>query len=161
MAEDCFAFFRKATREVFSFLIEDFDFTYISTQVHLPMCAIEFQSKTTGVTVLYEWESTLWVELTRLRREGNQVGEWETYGLHLLLMERSPNKLVKQVPDSRTRTDAQVNAMLRQHATALKECASDVLAGDFRIFPTLRAVADNERRRLNKELFGSETGEIM
>ncbi len=74
---DVFAFFKETTSDAFSFLVSDFGFKLVSTSVYPPECAIKYQSVKTGVTVCYEWESDIWVVLSRLQRNGADVFEAE------------------------------------------------------------------------------------
>lgn len=156
---DVFDLFQKATIEKFDFLTNLYGFKHISTSVHQPECAIRYRNDTTGVIVFYEAGSAIWVQLSRLISESGKVVEGETYGLHLLAIERCPAKLVEPEEKFKERDDEYILKTLEGLAKLLQDCGDDVLRGDFKVFPRLRIIAEAELRRINKELFGSESGE--
>ena len=55
-------------------------------------------------------------------------------------------------------TPAFVEQLLREYATYLREDARDVLTGDFSIFPELKKLARENRRKRNKETYGTYSG---
>jgi hypothetical protein len=157
--KDPFAFFKEATAEAFSFLVDDYGFVPVSTTVHAPECEIKYWSKTTGVTVTYEWGGVIWVDLSRLERTTAEAVENERYSLDVLMLERCPDREVKALQPSEAESSNQyVERVLPTYAEVLKECGLDVLAGDFRIFPRLKKLSEEVLRQRNKELFGTETG---
>lgn len=159
---DPFAFFKKATADAFHFLVTDYGFEHVSTTVHVPECAIKYWNETTGVTITYEWGGAIWVDLTRLKRMPAEVVEGERYSLDILMLERCPNKDIRQFYSlDKEQTSEYIERVLQVYANALKECGRDVLTGDFRIFPKLKKLAEDVLRQRNKELFGSETGETL
>ena len=156
---DLFAFFQQTTSDAFSFLGSDFGFKLISTSVHLPECAINYQNEKTGVTVCYEWESEIWVALSRLSRDEAEVFEVETYGLDVLIEERCPDHKVNKDLAEGNWTNDNLERIVREYASTLRQCGSDVLLGDFEIFPRLKQLTERRTKERNLKLFGSETGE--
>jgi hypothetical protein len=124
-------------------------------------CVIKYRNDTTGVTISYELGSATWVVLSRLINKGDETVEGESYGLHLLTRMRCPSMLIKHEANARTEPDKYLETALTGHAEILRKCAADVLKGNFEVFEELKSVAEAERRRINKELFGSETGETV
>jgi hypothetical protein len=157
--KDPFACFKQATAETFNFLVDDYGFEPVSTIVHAPECEIKYWNKTTGVTVTYEWGGVIWVDLSRLKRASAEAVENERYSLDILMLECCPDRGVKELQPSEEESSNQyVERVLPTYAKVLKKCGSDVLAGDFRIFPRLKKHAEEVLRQRNKELFGTETG---
>ena len=160
LSDDPFAFFKKKAKDAFHFLRTDYDFKLVSTSVYPPECSIKYRNRTTGVNVTYEWKSALWVELVRFRQAGSQVVEAERYGLSLLMETRRPNRKHDQSngPD-REWSNQFLESLLSEYANFLSEYGRDVLTGDFSVFPVLKKLAAHYRRKRNKELFGTYSGE--
>jgi hypothetical protein len=159
-SSDSFAFFKKAAEDAFRFLITDYDFKLVSTTVYPPECSIKYRNKTAGVNITYEWKSALWVELIRLRQEDSEVIEAERYGLSLLMETRRPDRNSNQArATGQEWSNEFLENLLREYANFLREYGSDVLTGDFTVFPVLKKLAAHYRRKRNKELFGTFSGE--
>lgn len=157
--DDPIAFFKKATAEAFSFLIDDYGFELVSTAIHAPECEINYQNDTTGVPITYEWGGVVWVELSRLSRTSAEVVEDEKYSLDILMLQCFPNAGIDEFFPSKDESSNQyLERVLHDYAQVLKECGRDILRGDFGIFPKLRKLAEEVLRQRNTELFGSETG---
>lgn len=95
-----------------------------------------------------------------LERTPGEVNEIERIGLKFLMMERCPDKL-SQDNDSRQYTNAEVERVLQGQAELLREHGQDILSGDFSVFPKLKKLAAAEERRVNLEMYGSESGETV
>lgn len=158
---DSFAFFKKLTSDAFSFLVADYDLKHVSTQVYASECVIRYRNETTGVLVFYENSSIPWIVLMRLKRTPDEVIEAEGYGLNILAMELGLTELVNFDSAPQECTDDEVEEMLRNYARMLREHGRDILTGDFRVFPKLKQLAKQKEREINKQLFGSETGETL
>lgn len=156
---DPFVHFKKVTADAFDFLISDYGFDHFSTTVYMPECEIRYYNQTTGVRVMYEWGGLPSVTLFRLERTPTKILEPEGYWIELLIKERCPDRDERLNYESGELNDRDVERMLRNYAVVLKAYARDVLQGDFKIFPKLKALAQEEQRQRNLELFGSETGE--
>lgn len=157
---DPFSFFQKAALNSFSFLIADYGFELISTNIHIPECAIRYRNKTTSVIVFYEWGAGVWVDLGRLKHTPEEIAEVEMYSLDLLIIKRCPEKIIKQDFDFQQHSEMYIQKVTDEYADALQKCGDDVLTGDFRVFQKLKSLAKDEEHRVNKELYGSKTGEI-
>ncbi len=151
--KDPFAVFKHSTAEAFSFL-DSFDFETVSTTVQPPECEIKYRNYTTGVTITYEWGGVVWVDLSRLSRKGDETVEAERYGLDLLMLECLPDRDTDYLHPSRDEPpDQYAERVLREYAQILKDCAGDILNGDFRVFPKLKKHAEGVLSRRNSELF--------
>ena len=156
---DLFAFFQQTILDAFRYLGSDFAFELISTSVHLPECAIIYQNDKTGVTVSYEWESEVWVALSRLDRYEGEVVDVERYGLEVLIEERCPDCKVNKNLAEGNWTNDNLERIVREYASTLRQCGSEVLLGDFEVFPRLKLLTERRTRERNLKLYGSETGE--
>jgi hypothetical protein len=154
---DPFTLFKKGTAKAFAFLITDYGFTHVDTTVHRPECVIRYRNETTGVTVSYEWGGTPSVILSRLNRTATDVSEADEIGLKFLAMERCPNGAL--AGDYERLKSQSIEEVLSDYAAILRECGTDILTGDFQIFAKLRKLVEAEQRKVNLEMFGSETGE--
>lgn len=153
---DPFGPFKKATRKAFSFLAEaPYKFEAGEPIVHVPECVIEYLNKTTGVTVSYEWGGSPSVVLKRLEQSSSSISSGEQVGLKFLVMERCPSSIGEFDPE----VSGDLEEILGEYARILKECGDDILRGDFQVFTKLKQIADEELRKKNTEMFGSETGE--
>jgi hypothetical protein len=158
-SSDPFVFFKKAAVDAFGFLIRDYDFEHVSTTIEPPMCEIKLSSRTTGVTVSYEWGGVPWVVLARLNVGPEGEVEAERYGLHILLEERCPDRAVEYSLKHREYRDSDIETMLNHYARLLREFGEDILNGDFEVFSKLKSLAERSLREENLRLYGSETGE--
>lgn len=150
--------FARDVRQSFSFLEEEFGFQPGNVHAHLPEVWVSFSSSATEVTIIYEVGSTPWVELARRSTCDGKLVKTETSSLELLLEERAPSTGIRECEIAEAGTEA-FRACLRAKAAALREFGSDILRGNFDVFPRLRVrAAENERKR-NLELFGSADGE--
>lgn len=155
---DLAAAFERDVRESFSFLKDEFGFQSEQLHAHLPEVSVGFSSDATEVTVIYEVGSIPWVELARRGTWRGAAVKAETSSLELLLEERAPSDSMPQCEIAQPGTET-FRACLRAKAAALRKFGSDILGGNFEVFPRLRnRAAENEQKR-NLELFGSTTGE--
>ncbi len=143
---DPFAFFKQATSDTFSFLIDEYDFYQVSTDVVPPECEIKFRNQTSEVTVTYEWGGVIWVDLSRRDHE-------ERYSVDILMLECQPERGVAEFHPLETESPNEyVNRVLKDYAQVLKSCGRDILMGDFRLFPKLRRLSEEVLRQRNAEL---------
>src|SRR5262249_62266318 len=91
-----------------------------------------------------------WVELPRLEQTNTRSAE--RYDLSFLLTERDPSW--KGSPRCDDIDDPRLPTFLNELAEKLRQFGSDVLRGDFSIFPQLKRRAEENLRRTDKELFG-------
>jgi hypothetical protein len=137
--------FIEAVLEAFQFLIEDFAFELESIGDHAPECTVRFRNKTTGVEVTYDVPELPCVSVAQLNAKKSAWGK--QYGLIYLIEERCPSQNLIGF-QAETLTLAQFKPILRHYAQVLKECGSDILKGDFSIFPKLEKRAQKRIRRL-------------
>ena len=152
---DYFALFKKATAEAFSFLGTYYGFHIASTFCQMPECAIEYRNETTALVVTYEWESELWVVLKPLKLRSGKVVGGEEIGLDFLIKLRCPERAVRS-PGSQRWTNKVIKQRLSHYASVLKECASDILEGDFLIFPEVRKLAKIAKHERDRALYRSK-----
>jgi hypothetical protein len=158
-SNDSFAFFKKATTEIFQFLITDFGFSYVETLEHIPDCVIKYQNRTTGIYVDYELKSYLSIDIVKLSHAATEVIEDKSYDLLLLMELRHPATDAHMFYGGENEwTNEYLEQLLREYASFLKEHAQDVLTGDFSIFPELKKLSAYYRRQKNKEYFGTYSG---
>ena len=157
---DYFAFFKQATAETFKFLTTDFGFEYFAAVEHPPECVIKYRNETTGISVAYEWNSSVAVDLVKLERTPAEVFEGKGYDLLLLMEIRGPEIDRKEFYRvNKEWTNDYIEKLLCEYASFLSEQAGDVLTGDFSVFPELKKLNAQYRRQTNKELFGTYCGE--
>ena len=157
---DAFAFFRQAVSEIFEPLFTEFGFRHLETLEYMPDCVLKYRNESTGLNVRYEWNSQISISLVKLDRTESEVTEVSTYDLLFLLKIRQPSIDTNKFYGSDEEwTDAYIERLLREYETLLRENARDVLTGDFGIFPELKKLAAENRRKWNKETFGTSTGE--
>jgi hypothetical protein len=132
--------------DAFGYLVESFGFRYLSTSTHAPECWSTFHNETTAVTVHYEIGSQPWVELAALERKGDRVVEQNRAALEFLLQERAPQEASLRVSGN---DDEETRRAIYAKARQLREYGSEVLRGDFQIFPRLKELAAENLRRRN------------
>ena len=155
--KDPFAFFKRATADAFRFFVDEYGFEKVSTNVHPPECEIKYQNETTGIAITYEWGGVIWVDVSRLTRTTTEVVEDEGYSLGLLMLECCPSRDINEFyPSEGESPDQYVERVLFDCAKVLKEYGTEILRGNFRLFPKLNKLAEEVLRQRNKEMFGSE-----
>lgn len=157
--KDPFAFFKQAVDEVFEPLFTEFGFQHVETLEYMPECLVKYHNKTTGLHLTYEWKSCIWVSVVRLKRIGKEVAEIAKFDLFFVLEIRQPEiDSGKFHGSDKEWTTPFVEELLREYALLLRKSANDILTGDFSIFPELKKLAATNRRKRNKELFGTYSG---
>jgi hypothetical protein len=107
-----------------------------------------------GIAVTYEWQSEVWVTLEPLDAATRALlTEPKGIGLDFLIAVRCPEMAVRK--DGEGWADEDIQRMLSGYATTLAKCASDVLAGDFTIFPEVHQYADSATIRRERLLYGA------
>jgi hypothetical protein len=132
--------------DAFAYLVENFGFRYLSTSMHAPECWSTFHNETTAVTVHYEIGSQPWVELAKLKRNGDRVVEQSRAALEFLVQERAPEEVSLRTSGD---DDEERRRAIYTKARQLREYGSDVLRGDFHVFPRLQELAAENLRRRN------------
>jgi hypothetical protein len=132
-----FRVFRHLVNDKMRFLIEKFGFREAEANCFDPGMWVFFRNATTEVGVQFEFCSGLWVSIAKLDADGNPASG---YALGHLLMVRAP-ELARPTTPVDFDQEAVASALDAQ-AILLKEYASDVLEGDFSIFPELTKIRD-------------------
>lgn len=138
--------FERVILDAFQYLIDDFAFRYLSTNMHAPECWATFHGPTTAVTIHFELGSQPWVELAELKQDNGRVVEHNRSALEFLVQERAPlEALARTSPNG----DEEMRRVIYEKARQLREYGKDVLQGDFRVFPRLKELAAENLRRRN------------
>lgn len=158
--KDPFAFFKQAVEEICEPLFTEFGFRHVETLEYMPECLVKYHNETTGLHFTYEWKSRLWVSLVRLKRIGREVAEIAKSDFLFVLQIRQPEIDSSEFHGGdKEWTTAFVEELLRDYVMLLRKSAPDILTGDFSIFPELEKLAAANRRKWNKEMFGTSSGE--
>lgn len=158
--KDPFALFKQAVDEIFEPLFTEFGFRHVETLEYMPECLIKYHNETTGLHLTYEWKSRMWVSLVKLQRLGKEVTEVAKFDFLFVLQIRQPEIDNNDFHGGdKEWTTTFVEERLRDYATLLRKSARDVLTGDFSIFPELKKLSAANRRKWNKEMFGTSSGE--
>jgi len=138
--------FQRACQEEMAFLVEEFGFGPPDVEVDRFGAELRYKNATTGITVRLEpRENRIFVMLYRL--VGGEFPHYHSvherdadlsnnFDLDDLIALRCPSLSVAQ-PFNEWLTGPRLREVLVGYARALRECASDVLAGNFRIFTDL------------------------
>lgn len=138
--------FEKTVLDAFQYLLNDFGFRYLSTNVHAPECWATFHNSTTAVTVHFEMASQPWVELAKLKHDADTIVETNRSALEFLVQERAPEEMkVRANVDD----DEEIRQVIYDKARQLRDYGRDVLQGDFTVFPRLKELAMENLRRRN------------
>lgn len=147
--------FIKDCKREFSFLENDYDFSFINGQSHPWGYKIFFKNQTTGIIVALERRDfRVFVDVCRLVRNDFSPGPGEitpgtvlnNYSLGILISIRSPQSLLPSHQLKTLLNNQLIEKMLSHEAMNLKNYAQDILSGDFSVFPQLdRVVKDNAK----------------
>jgi hypothetical protein len=132
-----FKVFIKEAKAAFGFLIKDYHCFLVSTNIHPLECSLWYRNSTTGVQIEYEVGVLPTVFICKLKTRGSEVVWKETYPLRYLIGERCPNEKL-EVFDPLTINPKVFRAVLSYYGRLLQQCGSDVLEGNFSIFPLLK-----------------------
>ena len=130
---DPFEHFKRACMKTFAFLVSDFGFRLVSANTHIPECLVEYTNESlgVGVDVTYEWESEVWVVVSRLDPASKEPIYSNGIGLDFLIAVRCPKIVVDNRVSGVRWTNKRVSGLLSVYAAALRECGRDLLEGDF------------------------------
>src|SRR5438477_3976686 len=143
--DDLLASFDASVRRGFDFLIIRFGFRHVGSSMHAPECSTVYENSTTRITVAFELGSGPWVELERKVSSFLNIGRRERYDLAFLLMERVPDET--RTDNITDLDDPELPKVLEGLGRQLEEYGSDVLRGDFSVFPRLRKRAEENLKR--------------
>lgn len=126
-----FSEFQKTCLDIFQFLIDDYGFEYIATDIYGYECSILFRARPhVAIRVYYEVGGMPWVMITG--RVGGPANPNETKELSLdaLIRKRCPEFAITTCEHEYV-SDGEVRRILHQYADILRTHGDDVLRGDF------------------------------
>lgn len=136
--------FEAVILDAFRFLIDDYGFRYLAMSVHAPGCWSTFHNATTAVTVHFEIGSLPWVELAEIKHHRGRIIEQNRSALEFLVQERAPQEPALRIDPEK---EDEIKRAIYEKARQLRTYGKDVLTGDFRVFPRLRELAEENLRR--------------
>jgi hypothetical protein len=148
-----FRLFVDTVLRTFAFL-DEFSFTLDSCSDSKNECSVRFKNATTGVEIRYEMPNAPTVSVARLGRYGRFSRDH--YGLKFIIAERCPERDVDHIL-TRSTPDTGFKELLESYAELLKEYATDILKGDFSVFPQLERHVRREMRILRDQTPGDMT----
>lgn len=160
-SDEPFADFEVAVSNSFAFLLNEYNFQFISRSVHIPECLIKYRNPSTGVNCTYEWSGSLSVDMVRLEEGPTGIIEGETYSVSLLILEFDPEFEFESINGIGKEPNEYVNRAAEIYAKYLRDFGSSILSGDFQLFPRLKKQAEIVLREMNLRLYGSESGETI
>jgi len=137
--------FEKLCRELFQFLVDEFGCRLASTKEDGGTHSVIYQNSTTAVGVYFEArDRAVWVVLMRLFK-GKRLPYDGSYshGLRHLIRLRAPSITLEETVHS----EADIERVLSEDASAVRTYAADVLQGDFGVFPELERIEAEARRK--------------
>lgn len=142
------AFFNICT-DKFRFLIEQFAFKQSAKKADSGVYRVVFKNKTTAIEVGLEWrEQYIYVEMYRLIKgkiKNNPImihpeSELTVFNLEDLLEIRAPSLKLSPERFDKPLTSKKLEKILTHYASALKQCATDILQGIFGVFDELERI---------------------
>jgi len=146
--------FISETRTAFDYLITTYGFSKATEHALGPEAWVVFESAATRITVHHEMGSAPWIEIGRLEEVDGRLEQTKEIGLDLLLRQRG-KALHDEVAAPRDLSNTELSAMLQARARLLAEVGDDLLRGNFDAFPRLWTKAQQELRKREAELYGS------
>lgn len=150
---DVFAEFIEDTMKAFGYLVRDFAFEHFDTSIVSYECAVHYRkAERVAVAVYCEAGALPWVMLAaRYRPRPGRPYREEEAGLDFVIDHRCPERRV-DAPEGFPAESAVVKRLLREYASALRECAPDFLQGDVSAVLEVRgAVKADYSRRLAED----------
>ena len=152
------------SHSVFSFLEDEFRFERKKPTITNFLTSIPYSNKTTGIIIEFDpRDEFIYVALYKLIDGQMKYGQNGGYRFDDLLALKSPNKFNELTQEKklamRNQTSAGIERYLTYSASLLREFASDVLRGDFSIFPALYERCANRSYQVKEKLYGNLTEE--
>jgi hypothetical protein len=135
-----FSEFQKACLDIFQFLIDDYGFEYIATDIYGYECSILFRAMpNVAIRVYYEVGGVPWAMSTvRVGSPANpnETKEWNLDALIRKFLNpdksgRCPEFLITKYEHGRG-SDAEMRSILQRYADFLRTHGEDILHGDFK-----------------------------
>jgi hypothetical protein len=142
--------FESRVRDAFASLISAFELRRVQSSLLSWEYLVAFENDYAGLLVRFEPRTGPWVELARLAVINGKTTRIESYDLVFLLQERGGawRKVRCESVD-----DPCVAETLTRLAQDVQEYATDVLQGDFSVFPRLRKRAEDNLRQTEEWLY--------
>jgi hypothetical protein len=143
--------FEDLCREAFQSLEQEFDLRATDSSTTGDSATVILINRTTAVEVYLEVRDSLVVYTTLAEYDTDLTNR---FPLESLIDLRNPSLRVRQ-PREWPLSEDRIRQTLRGYARALRECAADVLRGDFQVFPELgrlMAAAIQQTREENWKL---------
>lgn len=138
-------------RPEFRFLVDDYGFVERESVNEEPISGTPFElqyvSPKTSVLVLSQSYGTSCVVLFG-PTQPNMREVYRHYNLECLLEIRRPDLSLERIGE-RDRPD--LTGQIRHYSRALKECADDVLRGDFSILPQVAEISERRRKEYERK----------
>lgn len=142
----------------FQFLFDEYGFKKKRKETAGGDYSILFLNKTTAILVGFEWrDQYIYVRLCRLS-DGEfrknpilitQDSELSCFDVEDLLTIRAPELSIDPALFGKALSDEEVERVLTIYADALHSQASDILKGDFSVWPELDGIVKSRTRKLN------------
>jgi len=145
--------FEKLCYDVFQFLIDEFGFKVVVTEWDPFGTEIEYRNQTTSINIRFEpREYRVFVFFSQLvnNRSPEYADAMNGFYLDDLIELRSPSPRVEQ-KFHEAFTPRKLERILWQYATALRQHATDILKGDFRVFTTLAQIVAKRAEELQQK----------
>ena len=152
-------FFEIGEKE-FQFLPDEFGFKKRARKKDAGVYSLLYETKTTDVAISFEWrDQYIDISLGRRDRKAPQEkgrlprpeDELTVFGLEDLLKLRTGEYAISENRFGRALTRKDIKEILNTYARGLRKHATDVLQGDFSIFPSLEKIV---RKRMKQDDVG-------
>jgi hypothetical protein len=160
---------KQLCEKYFSFLENDYSFRLVSVNEENWGSEIKFKSLSVGVTLTFEFrEFYLFVRICKLKNEEFPVrpGELgpntvlEEFDLDDIVSIRSREALLPQYGLDTKFNDEFLETIIKKQSENLKLFASDILEGDFSLFPELDSKVKDRARKAAINKWGKRAAEF-
>ena len=136
-------------KKEFSYLLEDFNFIVSEEKEPKWGFQVFMKNSTTGVIISFEFrEFYVFLKICKLEndafvddvKEIRSNSKINNFDYENLLLIRSPESIYPKYTDDTVFNDDLIEKIVSHHAKNLRENASDVLNGDFRVFKELEKI---------------------
>jgi hypothetical protein len=140
---------QKLSSEYIAKHASNFSLDEVDAQAVYPELWVTFRNATTQVEVHFEYETAVWLTLSKLVRTNGDIVGGEGYSLAYILSVRAPD-----VSSSARVTDfdeSRIKEALERQIAVMAKYAGDVLCGDFSIFARLKELSEAEVAKWNAQ----------
>lgn len=142
--KDLFRIFKESALKDFNFLISDYGFNLVSSDIFTTEYSMSFRNKTTGVYLLYELGGVPGVGISKLGTKGSKVVDVERYSIDQLIRKWCPKNVVERNYKFGDFGSEQIKAIMDTYSQILKTYGKNVLKGNFSIFKELKTHKRND-----------------